>query len=165
MTTGQFQPPSPLDPTVLIDSADYAVNNALPGGPSREVIHRAISTAYYAVFHAINASNADIQHGVPTNAAAAQAWTSTYRRMRHGFATRSLGRHLFSLTYHAQSLANHFTNLKTARETADYDPNRILTAGDANYWIGAAKAALSALRAMTAADRQTFSNITLTGKP
>ena len=28
------------------------------------------------------------------------------------FATRSLGRRLFSLTHHAQSLANHFMNLK-----------------------------------------------------
>ena len=51
MTTGQFQLPSPLDPTALIDSAYQAVNNALPGGPSREAVHRAISTAYYAVFH------------------------------------------------------------------------------------------------------------------
>ncbi len=165
MTTGQFQPQSPLDPTVLVDSADHAVNNALPGGPSREVIHRAVSTAYYAVFHAVNASNADIQHGVPTNAATARAWTNTYRQMRHGFATKNLRRHLFSLPHHARSLANHFMNLKTARETADYDPNRILTAGDANYWIGEAKAALGALRAMTAADRRTFSKITLTGNP
>ena len=61
MTVGQFQPPSPLDPTALVDSADHAVNNAPPGGPSRETVHRAISTAYYAVFHAINASNAIVQ--------------------------------------------------------------------------------------------------------
>ena len=165
MTAGPFQPPSPLDPTVLIDSADHAVNNAPAGGPSREVIHRAISTAYYAVFHAINASNADIQHGTPTNAASASAWTSTYRRMRHGFATRSLRRHLFHLTQDARLLANHFTNLKTARETADYDPNRLLTIGDANYWIGEARAALSVLQTMTATDRQSFCNITLTGTP
>ena len=85
--------------------------------------------------------------------------------MRHGFATGNLGRHLFYLTYHARSLANHFTNLKIARETTDYDPNRILTAGAANYWIREARVALSALRAMTAADRQTFRNITLTGNP
>ena len=88
MTTGQLQPPSPLDPTALIDSADHAVNNAPPIGPSREAIHRAISTAYYAVFHAISAVNADARHGVPTNRTTAQAWTNTYRQMRHGFATK-----------------------------------------------------------------------------
>ena len=89
MTTGQLQPTSPLDPTALIDSADHAVNNAPPIGPSREAIHRAISTAYYAVFHAISAVNADARHGVPTNRTTAQAWTNTYRQMRHGFATSS----------------------------------------------------------------------------
>ena len=99
----------------------------------------------------------------PTNAASAQ--TSTYRRMRHGFATKSLSRHLFHLTQDARLLANHFTNLKTARETADYDSNRLLTIGDANYWIGEARAALSVLQTMTATDRQTFGNITLTGTP
>lgn len=45
MTTDQFQPRSPLHPTVLIDSADHAVHHALSDGPSREVIHRAIGTA------------------------------------------------------------------------------------------------------------------------
>ncbi len=165
MTTIQLQPPSPLDPTLLIDSADHAVNNAFPSGPSREVIHRAISTAYYAVFHAVNASNADVQHGIPTNAPTVRAWTATYRRMRHGFATRNLRRHLFQLTQDAQLLANHFINLKNARETADYDPNRLLTTGDANYWIGEARAALVVLQSMTAADRRTFSSIALTGTP
>ena len=85
--------------------------------------------------------------------------------MRHGFATRNLRRHLFQLTRDAQLLANHFTNLKNARETADYDPNRLLTTGDANHWIGEARADLVALQSMTAADRRTFSSITLTGTP
>ena len=165
MTTIQFEPPSPLNPTALIDSADQAVNNALPIGPSREAIHRAISTAYYAVFHAICAINADIQHGVPTNPTTAQGWTDTYRQMRHGFAARSLRENLLTLTQDAQLLANGFINLKTARETADYDPNRVMTVGDANFWIGQARAALIAMQAMTAADRQIFSNITLTGNP
>ena len=105
------------------------------------------------------------RHGVPTNPTAAQAWTHTYRQMRHGSATKRLSQYLFSLTQDARLLANGFFNLKTARETADYDPNRVMTVGDANSWIGQARAALIALQAMTVADRQTFSNITLTGNP
>ena len=165
MTTGQFQPPSPLQPVALIDSADHAVNNAPPGGPSREAIHRAISTAYYAVFHAVCASNATTQHGIPTTAATAREWTDTYRQMRHGLAAGRLNRHLFSLAPNARILATSFINLKIARETADYDPNRVLTIGDANFWIGKARSALTALQAMPPADRQTFNNITLTGNP
>ena len=140
MTTSQFQPPVPLNATSLIDSADHAVNNASHAGPSREAIHRAISTAYYAVFHAINASNADIQHGIPTDQTKAQAWTNTYRRMRHNSAARSLRQCLFPLTQDARLLANSFMNLKVARETADYDPNRTMTAAEAHYWTGQARA-------------------------
>ena len=165
MTTSQFQPPVPLNPTSLIDSADHAVNNPSQAGPSREAIHRAISTAYYAVFHAINASNAGIQHGFPTDQAKAQAWTDTYRRMRHNSASRCIRQHLFHLTQDARLLANCFINLKVARETADYDPNQTMTAAEAHYWTGQARAALNALQAMTAADRRTFSNITLSGHP
>ena len=117
------------------------------------------------MFHAICAINADARHGVPTNPTAAQAWTHTYRQMRHGSATKRLSQYLFSLTQDARLLANGFINLKTARETADYDPNRVMTVGDANSWIGQARAALIAMQAMTMADRQTFSNITLIGNP
>ena len=166
MTTTQFQPPSPLDPSALIDSADHAVNRApLPMGPSRETIHRAISTAYYAVFHAITASNADIQHGTPVNPATARTWTHTYRMMGHNRAVRSLNRHLSSLSGNGQALASDFTDLKNARETADYDPNRVLTAGDANHWIGTARNALTYLQALNPAERQTLRNITITGYP
>ena len=165
MTASQFQPPSPLDPTALIDSADHAVNNSPPLGASREAIHRAVSTAYYAVFHAICAINADVQHGVPTNPTTAQAWTDTYRQIRHNLATRRLSENLLSLPQDAQHLANGFISLKGARETADYDPNRVMTAGDANFWIEEARAALIAMQAMTVAERQTFSAITLIGNP
>ena len=165
MTTARFQPPSPLQPIALIDSADAAVNNAAPGGPSRETIHRAVSTAYYAVFHAINASNAAVQHGVPADADTAQAWTGAYRRMRHNFAARSLEQHLPSLTLDARALANGFIGLKAAREAADYDPTQSLTPVIANHWIRESRNALSALQAMSPDDRQILSNITLTGNP
>ena len=95
----------------------------------------------------------------------ARAWTATYRRMRHGFATRNLRRHPFQLTRDAQLLSNHFTNLKNARETADHDPNRLLTTGDANYRIGEARASLSVLQTMTAAHRRTFINMAPDGNP
>ena len=165
MTNTPFQPPSPLEPTALIDTADNAVNNTSSSDPSRETIHRAISTAYYAVFHAINASNATAQNGVPTNPATAQAWTTTYRHMRHNSAARSLKQHFFNLNPDTRILANSFINLKTARETADCDPNRALITGDANHWIREARNALIALQAMSAADRQILMRITLTGNP
>ena len=67
MSTSPFQTPSSLQPTALLDSAQDSLSNTSASAPRRETVHRAISTAYYAVFHAINASNAGITHGGPTN--------------------------------------------------------------------------------------------------
>ena len=122
MTATPFQPPSPLQPAALINTAENAINNTPSPGPTRETIHRAISTAYYAIFHAVNASNADTRHGIPSNPATARAWTTTYRQMRHTFATTSLANHLLHLAPNPTILANSLINLKIARETADYDP-------------------------------------------
>ena len=165
MTATPFQPPSPLQPAALINTAENAINNTPSPGPTRETIHRAISTAYYAIFHAINASNATTRHGAPTGPDNARTWTNTYRQMRHNFAATSLSQHLFNLSTNARVLANGFTNLKIARETADYDPNRVLTTADANYWIQETRNALIALQTMTVAERQTIMRITLTGRP
>ena len=165
MTTASFRVPFPLQPAALLDSADNSVNNPGTASPSRETIHRAISTAYYAVFHAVNASNADVQHGVPTNTATAQAWTNTYRQMRHNFAATHLNQHLFRLAPNGRIVAKSFIDLKIARETADYDPNTVLTTGDANHWVLQARTALAMLQGMTQPERQTLTNITLTGNP
>ena len=165
MSTAQFRAPFPLHPTALLDTADNSINNPGTGSPSRETIHRAISTAYYALFHAINASNADITHGGPTNTPTAQAWTDTYRQMRHNFAARHLNQHMFSFASNGRILAKSFADLKTARETADYDPNTVLTTGDANHWIRQSRTALAILQAMRPTERQTLKSITLTGHP
>ena len=58
--------------------------------------------------------------------------TNTYRQMRPRFSQlEALSQNLLSLTQDARHLANGFINLKIARETADYDPNRVMTVGDA----------------------------------
>jgi hypothetical protein len=52
------------------------------GQPSPDFLRRAISTAYYAMFHTLATSNANLV--VRTKTAANQsAWTTTYRSLRH----------------------------------------------------------------------------------
>ena len=63
-----FPTPTPLDPPTLLVAAERSINNPPVGqAADRETIHRAVSTAYYSVFHAINASNADTLAAVPSN--------------------------------------------------------------------------------------------------
>ncbi|MDE2841766.1 MAG: hypothetical protein OXN21_00135 [Chloroflexota bacterium] len=76
-----------MEPLELINTG-----RRLAGGqPTEEDLRRAISTAYYAMFHALAASNADLTDG-PMTQANRDKWTGTYRSLRHARASDMLGR-------------------------------------------------------------------------
>ena len=59
------------------------VSRFLAGGqPTQEALRRAVSTAYYAMFHALATSNADliVDRRTPANES---RWIATYRSLRH----------------------------------------------------------------------------------
>ncbi|MDE2786242.1 MAG: hypothetical protein OXL37_06215 [Chloroflexota bacterium] len=115
-----FQPPTPLDLWALIGSVRDTLNRAAHGTPvSRETFHRAVSTAYYAVFHALARNNADNIIGPPANPSMALDWIDAYRRMRHGYAAARLQHHMFTLDRNGREFSENFINLKATRETAD----------------------------------------------
>jgi len=161
-----FQPPAPLDPWALIDSVRDTLNRAAHGTPvSRETFHRAVSTAYYAVFHALARNNADNIIGPPTNPSMALDWVDAYRRMRHGYAAAQLQQHMFTLDRNGREFSENFINLKAARETADYNPNAVFNLASASHWLNRAIAALNNLDAMSPTDKRTITNIVLSGHP
>ena len=161
-----FQPPAPLDPWALIGSVRDTLKQAAHGTPmSREMFHRAVSTAYYAVFHALARNNADNIIGAPTNPAMASAWVDTYRGVRHGRAANRLLRHMFTLDRNGRDFSGHFIRLKTARETADYNPNAVFNLTSAGQWLKRAIAALNNLDAMSPFDKRTITNIVLYSHP
>lgn len=68
MTTGVaqplFQPPMPISWSELIAARQANLTPQPPAAqPAPAAIRRVISTAYYAVFHALAASNADVLIG------------------------------------------------------------------------------------------------------
>ena len=161
-----FQPPVPLDPWALIRSVRDTLNQAAhPMPASRETIHRAVSTAYYAVFHALARNNADNIIGPPANPAMALDWVDAYRRMRHGYAANQHQQYMFTLDRNGRDFSDHFINLKNARETADYNPNVFFNLTSASHWLNRAIAALNNLDAMRPTDKRTITNIVLYGQP
>ena len=119
-----------------------AISRSLAAGqPSPEALRRAVSTAYYAMFHALATSIADCIHG-PRTAANQTDWASTYRSLQHRRAANPLNRwhHLFSQP--VQDFANVIGDLKKQREEADYNPIQSFTQSQANTWIDRAEAAI-----------------------
>ena len=101
---------------MLIPSADGAT-------PTDEHIRRAVSSAYYAMFHALAASNADALIGAPTNQATERAWSRVYRGLDHGTARRELQRHRQEFSTSAQTFAEIFQYIQERRHSADYNPS------------------------------------------
>ena len=86
MTTPGILPPNPIDWRNLIQAGRDLLNQQFTGHTlTREHARRAISIAYYSLFHALAESNAASLIGTLTDAASAAAWSRVYRGLpQHG---------------------------------------------------------------------------------
>ena len=90
--------------------------DAAPSTQAR--LRRAVSTAYYALFHCLAASAADLFIGPERN----PAWHRTYRALEHGRA-RSECRQVQTMPefpVEVRDFAGAFVALQKARQEADY---------------------------------------------
>ena len=75
-----------IDPNELIATCHKLVPQSTDSPPSEADMRRAISAAYYALFHTLAASNAELIAGQPQSSVSAYAWERVYRRLDHGRA-------------------------------------------------------------------------------
>ena len=150
-----------MDPHHLIASTRLSLAAIIPGSPEgRATAHRAISTAYYAAFHALNANNADVIVGVPTTQNMAEDWIRTYRSTRHRRATTSLDRNHLPLSNGTQIFARSFSKLYNARIRADYHPQSHFNANAAKYWLDRAELAIQKLQQLSEKEQAVIAGIT-----
>ncbi len=143
MTTGvaqpPFQPPTPISWSELIAAGRV---NLVPRPPTTQpapaAIRRAISTAYYAVFHALAASNADVLAGPVYDSLTAEAWVRIYRGLNHNQARSQLQQNRSRFSANVQVFADLLRDLQNERHNADYNPLKIFTAQTAATWLNKA---------------------------
>lgn len=156
-----FQPPVPVEPHHLIASVRLSLAAAPPGFPEhRATVHRAISTAYYAAFHALNANNADAIVGTPTTETMADDWVRAYRSPRHRYAATRLDRNQLPLSNGANIFSRSFSRLYNARIRADYRPQTHFDAHAANLWLDRAEIAIQELQQLNYNERAIIAAIT-----
>ena len=127
MTAGNPAPQSPLVAPIswadLIGEARKLLNPTPPAtGVTDAAIRRAVSTAYYAMFHALLAGNANSLVGPPHNPAAVESWTRIYRNTNHRNAYNRLRDNRGRFSPGVLAFANHFCHLQDERHNADYNP-------------------------------------------
>jgi hypothetical protein len=110
--------------------------------PSDEALRRAISTAYYAMFHALATSNADCIVGVSCDPITSHAWDRVYRGLEHGLAKEQLQQDQQIFSPVTRHFGRAFGQLQDVRRAADYNNAETFTTDLANTWINRAEEAI-----------------------
>ena len=162
-----FQSPEPISWTDLI-AAGRATLIPQPAAtqPTQAAIRWAISTAYYAAFHALTTSNADALIGPVHDQLTADAWTQIYRGLNHGQAKSQLEpevkRNQPRLSADTLNFAGLFCKLQDERHNADYNPRANSTVQTANTWLDRVEAAITDFLMTSQSERAAVVILTLT---
>lgn len=130
---------------------------ASPRKPRQAELRRAVSTAYYALFHAVAQNAADCFVGTSKQNRSNRAWSQTYRALDHGSA-KAACEAIRNIDFPAEikDCAEAFIDLQKARHDADYDPLRRVTRYDALAAVLKAQDAIAKLREAPNKDKRAF---------
>jgi len=119
-------------------------------------LRRAVSTAYYALFHSMAKDAADLLVGVGPNRPD-KGWRHAYRALEHGVAKNACAE-VRNLKFPSGivSCADTFVKLQKARHAADYDPTHRVLRAEAMAFVSEADSAIRTLRTAPRKDRRAF---------
>ena len=94
------------------------------GRPRQANLCRAVSTAYYSLFHCLASCCADTLVGGSGSDHSEPAWRQTYRALEHGTARQRCSRRevIGRFPNEIQDFAKKFVEMQEKRHRADYDP-------------------------------------------
>ncbi|MFO7858447.1 MAG: hypothetical protein R6V11_05930 [Ectothiorhodospiraceae bacterium] len=130
---------------------------ARPSKPRQANLRRAISTSYYAAFHALAHECGDGFVGTNKISRSTRAWAQAYRALEHGFAKQQCNR-AANKGFPARivQFADAFLTLQEERHRADYDPTVTYTRAETLVYVQTAQQAIGDLRHSAESDRAAF---------
>lgn len=142
----------------LIQAARDLVESANPDDPHNSHFRRAISTAYYALFHCLAESSANLLAGEDPANRNNRAWLQTYRALNHGAVKNRRNRREFKTEFpqETQDFAKVFVEIRDKRNRADYDPTGSLSNLDAEQAIDDAEDAINDFMSIESGERRNF---------
>ncbi len=133
--------------------------------PRQVDLKRAISAAYYAMFHALARECADTIAGTGSGRSQA-AWVQVYRALEHGVARnacKQAGNK--GLSPEIAQFAETFVELQEERHAADYDPQSLYNRAAAITLVSNAAQAIADLGRAARANRRAFVALVLLREP
>jgi hypothetical protein len=109
-----------VQPADLIETARLLANSGKK--PRQADLRRAVSTAYYAMFHCLARSRADTLVGSVGAIRSKPAWHQTYRALEHAYAKDCCKNSSMMAKFPQgiQDYANTFISMQAKRHSADY---------------------------------------------
>ena len=128
--------------------------------PSQVSLRRALSTAYYALFHALAQNGADELVGKTAALRESDAWQMAYRGVEHGRATSVFRNGPFMARFSPaiREFGRFFIEMQNSRQRADYNPRANFTKSFVLECISDAERMVARFRAANATDRRTLSS-------
>lgn len=145
-----------LKPLYLVETARLLARNGRK--PRQSDLKRAVSTAYYALFHALCRNCADCFIGGKRAARSEKAWLQAYRAAEHRYAaSRCKDRTVMArFPKEIEDFANMFFLMQNKRIAADYDPSSRFARTEVHADIEAVDAAIEAFSRAGIRDRRAF---------
>ena len=142
----------------LIAAAFDLVAASGRGRPRQANLRRAVSTAYYAMFHCLAACCADLLVGGEGSERSEPAWRQVYRALEHGAARQRCNRPAMMQKFLAeiQDFAEKFVLMQQKRHQADYGPEGDFDKDTVLQDIIAVAEAIAKLRQVPVKDRRAF---------
>jgi uncharacterized protein (UPF0332 family) len=121
-------------------------------------LRRAASSAYYALFHCLARSGADLLVGGAGSDRSKHAWKQVYRAIEHGSAKNACadGTIVPKFPKPIEDFANIFVTMQTKRHSADYDPSARFTKSEVVQDIATVRQAITRFYNAPLKDRRAF---------
>ena len=150
-----------MSPANLIATARTLLNaasNETDPEQSQTHLKRAISTAYYAMFHAGCASAAALLPDEIANPAASAAWLQAYRGPEHTHVRNQCRNSALMAPFppEIRNFAQNFVQIQSHRNQADYNPRSNFSRSNALEIIDDAARAINQLASAPAGTRLAF---------
>ena len=142
----------------LIQAAKDLVESADADDPHNSHYRRAVSTAYYALFHCLAESSANLLAGEDPANRSSRAWRQTYRALNHGAVRNRRNRREFKTEFpqEIQDFAKVFVESQARRNRADYDPTESFSKLGAQSAIDDAEGAINNFMSIESGERRNF---------
>ena len=150
-----------MNPQDLLRIAEGLARGALGSGrgrPRQAELRRAISAAYYALFHTLALCGASTLVGAARANRSQAEWIQVYRALEHGYARNQCNNRAAMSRFSPaiQNFGDMFSEMQFQRQSADYDPNASFTRSEAVQFVDAAARVIADFENADAGERRAF---------